>query len=62
MSTFNIYKQYDDNLYYLSLISDRFQRQNSEYHKFTSHLGIVSLEQVQENINSFPTIITDSKI
>ena len=54
MSTFNIYKQYDDDLYYLSLISDRFQRQNSEYYRFTSHLGIIPLDQVQENINSFP--------
>lgn len=54
MSTFNIHKQYGDELYYLNLKSDRFQRYSSELHKYTAHLGIISLDKLQENISNPP--------
>jgi hypothetical protein len=49
MSTYNIYKQYGDQLYYLNFKSDRFQRYDSGSHRYTAQLGIISLDQLQEN-------------
>ena len=54
MSTYNIYKQYGDELYYLNFKSDRFQRYNSESHRYTAQLGIISLDQLQQNIINPP--------
>jgi len=54
MSTFNIYKQYDNDLYYLNFKSDRFQRSSSQEHRYTAHLGIISLDKLQENISNPP--------